>query len=186
MAKKVLVPIADGIEEIEAVCIIDILRRAEADVTVASVGDIQITARAGVKIVAEAKISDCKGEIYDLIALPGGLPGAEYLRDSSELIEMLKNQKRQGKFYAAICASPAVVLQYHGLLDGIGKATCYPSMADTLGGKGRKNERVVVDGNCITAQGPGVALEFGIKLVEMLFGREKAGQITDEMVMKKN
>jgi len=184
MAKKVLVPIADGIEEIEAVCIIDILRRAEADVTAASVGDIQITASRGVKIEADAKISDCKDKIYDLIALPGGLPGAEYLRDSSELIEMLKNQKRQGKLYAAICASPAVVLQHHGLLDGISKATCYPSMADKLGGKAR-NERVVVDGNCITAQGPGTAMEFGIKLVEMLFGREKAEMVADAMVMGK-
>ena len=93
MAKKVLIPIADGIEEIEAVCIIDILRRAEADVTVASVGNTQVTASRGVKIVADAKISDCLGQNYDLIVLPGGLPGAEYLRDSDDLFEMLKNQK---------------------------------------------------------------------------------------------
>lgn len=186
MAKRVLVPIAEGIEEIEAVCIIDILRRAEADVTVASVGDIQITASRGVKIVADVKISDCKDQSYDLIVLPGGLPGAEYLRDSGELIEMLKQQKQQGKLYAAICASPAVVLQYHGLLDGVSKATCYPSLADKLGDKARKDERVVIDGNCVTAQGPGVALEFGIELVEILFGREKAKQVADAMVMGRN
>ena len=185
MAKKVLVPIADGIEEIEAVCIIDILRRAEADVTVASVNDLQITASRGVKIVADAKMANCKDESYDLIALPGGLPGAEYLRDSGELVEMLKKQKQQGKLYAAICASPAVVLQHHGLLDGISKATCYPSLADKLGGKAQRNERVVVDGTCITAQGPGVALEFGIKLVEMLFGKAKAAAVADAMKMKK-
>ena len=185
MVKRVLVPIADGIEEIEAVCIIDILRRGQADVTVASVGDVQVTASRGVKIVADVKISDCIGQNYDLIALPGGLPGAEYLRDSSELVEMLKQQKQQGKLYAAICASPAMVFQHHGLLDGISKATCYPSLADELGSKARKNERVVVDDNCITGQGPGVALEFGIKLVEMLFGQEKAETVADEMVMKK-
>lgn len=185
MTKKVLVPIADGIEEIEAVCIIDILRRAESDVTVASVGNIQVTASRGVKIVADVKMSECIVQNYDLIALPGGLPGAEYLRDCDELVEMLKEQKQTGKFYAAICASPAVVLQYHGLLDGVNKATCYPSLADKLGDKAEKNGRVVVDGNCITGQGPGVAMDFGIKLVEMLLGRDKAGEIATAMIMGK-
>ncbi len=175
--------VADGIEEIEAVCVIDILRRAEADVTVASVGDLQVTASRGVKITADVTISECVGRDYDLIALPGGLPGAEYLRDCGELVEMLKKQKQQGKLYAAICASPAVVLQYHGLLDGISKATCYPSLADKLGDKARKDERVVVDGNCITGQGPGVAMEFGVKLVEVLFGKSKAAEVATAMVM---
>lgn len=185
MAKKVLVPIADGIEEIETVCIIDILRRAEADVTVASVGDIQILASRGVKIVADVKIDDCKGQNYDLIAVPGGLPGAEHLRDSSVLIEMLKEQKEQGRFYAAICASPAMVLQYHGLLDGISKATCYPSLAGELGDKADVSKGVVVDGNCITGKGAGVAMEFGLKLVEVLFGSAKADALADAMVMKR-
>ena len=151
--------------------------------TVASVGDsIKITASRGVKIAADTVIADCVGQSYDLIALPGGLPGAEYLRDSSELVEMLKQQKQRQGLIAAICASPAVVLQYHGLLDGV-KATCYPSLAAELGSSESVKQRVVVDGNCITAQGPGAALEFGIKLVEMLFGQNKAEAIADAMVM---
>ena len=90
MAKKVLVPIADGSEEIEAVCIIDTLRRAGAEVTVASVDKLQVTASRGVKLVADARIADCASQTYDCIALPGGMPGAEHLRDSAELIEMLE------------------------------------------------------------------------------------------------
>ena len=92
MAKKVLVPIADGSEEIEAVCIIDTLRRGGAELTVASVGKLQVTASRGVKIVADARIGDCVSQTYDCIALPGGMPGAEHLRDSVALIDLLKKQ----------------------------------------------------------------------------------------------
>ena len=97
MSKKVLVPIADGIEEIEAVCIIDVLRRAGADVTVASVDGLQVTASRGVKLVADVLITECADRIYDLIALPGGMPGAEHLRDSKELIGILKQQQKKGR-----------------------------------------------------------------------------------------
>jgi len=90
MSKQVLVPIADGTEELEAVCIIDVLRRAGASVTVASVGDLQITASRGVKLVADQKIADCVADKYDLIVLPGGIPGAEHLRDSKELEILLR------------------------------------------------------------------------------------------------
>ena len=89
MSKDVLVPIADGCEEIEAACIIDVLRRADADVTVASVGNLQVTASRGMKLVADKLISECVNDSYDLIALPGGMPGAERLRDSKELTELL-------------------------------------------------------------------------------------------------
>ena len=110
MNKKVLVAIAEGIEEIEAVCIIDVLRRADSDVTVASVGDsLQITASRGVVLVADELIGGCKDQTYDLIALPGGMSGAENLRDCTILTDMLKEQKKSGRYYAAICASPAVV-----------------------------------------------------------------------------
>ena len=81
MSKKVLVPIADGCEEIETACIVDILRRAEADVTIASVNNLQITASRGMKLIADKLISECVNDPYDLIVLPGGMPGAENLRD---------------------------------------------------------------------------------------------------------
>jgi 4-methyl-5(b-hydroxyethyl)-thiazole monophosphate biosynthesis len=182
MSKKVLVPVADGSEEIELVSIIDILRRAGAEVTAASVDGLQITASRGVKLVADRLISQCKAETYDLIALPGGMPGAEHLRDSGLLVDLLKRQREEGRLYAAICAAPAVVFQPHGLLAGK-KATCHPGRADTLENRAAVNSRVVVDGNCITSQGPGTAMEFALKLVELLLGKEKMKEVAGPLVM---
>ncbi|UCG14381.1 MAG: DJ-1/PfpI family protein [Deltaproteobacteria bacterium] len=182
MSKEVLVPIADGIEEIEAVCIIDVLRRAGATVTVASVGELQVTASRGVKLVADKPIADCLETTYDLVALPGGMPGAEHLRDSKELELILKRQLRQERFYSAICASPAVVLQHHGLLDRL-RATCHPNFVHHLDNTEEVESRVTVDGNCITSRGPGTALEFALKLVEVLYGEEKAKQVAAPMVV---
>ena len=179
MSKKVLVAIADGIEELEAVTIIDVLRRAKADVTVASVGNKQVTASRGVNLVADAVITDCVGNTYDLITLPGGMPGAEHLRDSKELIDLLKAQAASGRLYAAICASPAVILKPHGLLKGK-KATCYPSLLSELDNP--EQEKVVVDANCITSQGPATALEFALKLVELLFDKQKSNEVAKAML----
>ncbi len=180
MSKKVLVAIAEGIEELEAVTIIDVLRRTEADVTVASVGDKQVTASRGVNLVADTVISDCVGNVYDLIALPGGMPGAEHLRDSKELIEMLNEQAASGRLYAAICASPAVALKPHGLLKDK-KATCYPSLLLDLDNP--EQAKVVVDGNLITSQGPATALEFSLKLIEMLFDKQKSQEVANAMLV---
>ncbi len=182
MSAKVLVPIADGIEEIEAVTIIDVMRRAGADVTVASVGDLQVTASRGVKLTGDCLISDCSDSVYDLIALPGGMPGAEHLRDSNDLATILDRQRRAGRLYAAICASPAVVLQHHGLLADR-KATTHPSFVDRLDNTEQVESRVVVDGNCVTSRGPGTALEFALVLVELLFGEERATEIAGPMLV---
>ena len=182
MSRKILVPIANGSEEIEAVCIIDTLRRAEAEVTVASVGALSVAASRGVKIVADALIADCADETYDCIVLPGGMPGAEHLRDSAPLIAKLKEQKAAGRLYAAICASPAVVLKHHGLLDGV-RATCYPAFRDRLDPAYASNDRVVVDGHCITSQGPATAIDFALKLVEVLFGPDKAKEVGQAMLV---
>ncbi len=182
MASKVLVPVADGIEEIEAVCIIDILRRVGADVTVASVGAIEITASRSVKIVADSLLSACAETVYDMIVLPGGLPGANNLANCAELTAMLKAQRDSGRFYAAICASPAVVLEPAGLLRGK-RATCYPSMIAQLHDSSSADEPVVVDGNCITSQAPGTAIEFSLKLAELLFGSEAADKIASGLLV---
>ncbi len=184
MPKRVLVPIADGTEEIEAVCIIDVLRRAGASVTVASVGELQITASRGVKLVADQRIVDCLDVTYDLVVLPGGMPGAERLRDSKELHMILQDQRQGGRYYGAICASPAVVLRHHGLL-GQEAATCHPNFVNLLGNRDSAESRVVVAGNCVTSRGPGTALEFALKLVELLYGEKKAEEIAHAMVMAK-
>jgi len=183
MSKEVLVPIADGTEELEAVCIIDVLRRAGASVTVASVGDMQITGSRGVKLVADKRITDCIDDIYDLIVLPGGIPGAEHLRDSKELEMLLRQQQEQGRWYGAICASPAVVLQHHRLL-GQRRATCYPSYMDKLENGDTGASRVVVDNKCVTSRGPGTALDFSLKLVELLYGEEKEKEVAEAMVVE--
>jgi len=182
MTKKVLVPIADGTEEIEAVCIIDVLRRAEAEVVVASVGEKEVTCSRGVKIVADKLIGECLADTFDMIALPGGIPGAENLRDSADLITILKQQASGGGFFGAICAAPAVVLQTHGLLENR-QATTHPGFADQLVPNASIESRVVVDGNCITSRGPGTALEFALKLVEILYGKEKALEVGEPMVL---
>ena len=182
MSKTALVPIADGTEEIEAVCIIDVLRRAGVSVTVASVDQLQVTASRGTKLVADRPIGDCVGETYDLVALPGGMPGAEHLRDSKDLGTILRRQRQEGRLYAAICAAPVVVLQHHGLLEGR-RATCHPDFATQLHDAALVENRVVVDGPCITSRGPGTALEFALKLVELLYDGQKAQRIARRMMI---
>lgn len=182
MSRTALVPIADGTEEIEAVCIIDVLRRAGVSVTVAAVDQLQVVASRQTGLVADRLIGDCVGETYDLVALPGGMPGAEHLRDSRDLIQILKRQEREGRLYAAICAAPVVVLQHHGLLDGR-RATCHPDFADQLHNAEAVESRVVVDGPCITSRGPGTALEFALKLVELLYDEQEAQGIAGRMLV---
>ena len=183
MSKKVLVPIADGSEEIETACIVDVLRRADTAVTVASVGNLQVTGSRGMRFVADQLLSECVNDTYDLIVLPGGMPGAEHLRDSKELAELLKRQQQDKKLYAAICASPVVVFQYHGLL-GDRKATAYPSFTGSLRNAEAVDARVVVDGNCITSRAPGTAIEFSLTLVEMLYGGgQKAKEVAQSMLV---
>ena len=183
MHKKVLVPIANGMEELEVIGIIDTLRRAGANVTVASVQELQITGCCETKIIADKLISACTDEEYDLIVLPGGIPGAEYLRDSEELTQLLIKQAESGKYYAAICAAPVVVLQHHGLLKGK-EATVNPALVDKLKNKEAVEQRVVVDGNCITSRARGTVLEFSLQLVEILFGKEKAEELRITMLFR--
>lgn len=183
MSRSVLVPVADGCEEIETVCIIDVLRRAGAEVTVASVDSLEITASRGVKLVADSLIGACVEITYDLIVIPGGMPGAEHLRDSEVLIAMLKRQQSEGRLYGAICASPAVVFQHHNLL-GERRATTHPGFVDRLENCSAVESRVVIDGNCITSRGPGTAIEFALKLVEILYGEEKATEVARPLLSR--
>ena len=179
---RVLVPIADGTEEIEAVCIIDVLRRAGMDVTVASVGELQITASRGVNIVADCLIAECREKRYDLVVLPGGIPGAENLRDSPALTKILKAHRAADGWLAAICAAPAVVLTPHALLAGC-RATAHPNFVSQLEDQSSVAERVVVDGRCVTSRGPGTALEFALRLVALLCGDAKAEAVAAPMVL---
>ena len=184
MQKSVLVPVAEGTEELEAVAIIDILRRAGAAVTVASVsGSRQITASRDVVIIADTLIQDCVENEYDLIVLPGGIPGAPNLRDASDLIGMLKRQREKGKLFGAICASPAIVLDHHGLLEGH-RATCHPGfVTGEMNESHHVDERVVLDGNCLTSRGAGTAVEFALALVETLYDAEKRQEVAGSLAL---
>lgn len=178
-----LIPIADGSEDIESVTIIDVLRRAEVNVTVASVMPdqrLQIVASRGTRIVADTHINECLTQTWDLIALPGGLPGANHLRDCPVLITLLQQQKQSGRWFTAICASPAVVFAHHQLDTDL-QTTSHPGFTDQL--RHFRNQRVVIDRNCVTSQGPGTAIEFALTLVEVLLGKEKRDQVAAPMVL---
>jgi len=176
MTKQVLVPLAQGIEEMEAITIIDVLRRAGADVTAASVDELDILAARGTRIKADCLINDCMETFFDLIVLPGGIPGAENLKASAALEKLLKEQARSDKYYGAICASPAVVLHHHGLVRP-GAVTCHPGFTHMIDNGNTLDQPVVVDGNCITSRGAGTALAFSLRLVEILFSREKVEEV---------
>lgn len=180
--KNVLVAVADGTEEIEAVTVIDVLARAGAKVTVASVMNrLKVECSRGVKLEADCLITDALDRNWDMIVCPGGLPGAEHLSASEPLIRLLQRQADEGKSYAAICAAPALVLAKHGLLNGK-TATCYPTSKFTSSIDRYVSQRVVDDGNVITSQGPATAMPFSLKLVEELFGSEKAQQIKGDLL----
>jgi protein deglycase len=181
MNKKVLVPISDGSEEIEVCSIVNVLRRGGIDVTLASIRPIlKVTGSREIQIVADKLLSDCVDDVFDMIILPGGMPGAEYLRDSRDLTLMLEKQAKENRLYGAICASPAVVLAHHGLLAGK-KATAYPAFQKELPDKSTVNQVVVIDGNCITGQSPGTAIEFSLRVLEVLSGTDIAQKIRHDL-----
>lgn len=187
MTKQVLVPIADGSEEIETTCITDTLTRFGAKVTVASVkhdNDLVCTMSRGIKVVADCTIAEAADKDWDLVALPGGMPGAEHLRDSKPLIKLLKKQKNAGKQYAAICAAPAVVLASQNLVDDGAAATCYPAASFRAKIHNVSEDAVVVSDTMTTSQGPGTALAFALQLGENLYGKEMRDKIAKEMLTK--
>lgn len=183
MSATALIPVADGSEDIETVTLIDVLRRAGVEVTVASVtGKPGIVASRGTRIEADALIDDLVEDHFDLIVLPGGMPGAEALEANEKLIQKLQAQKAEGRLYGAICAAPAVALAPHGLLDDLA-ATGHPAFIDALPDKSRVEDRVVCDGQCLTSRGPGTALEFALALVEALCGQAKRDEVAAPMVI---
>ena len=180
---QVLIPIADGSEDIEAVTMIDVLRRAGAEVTVASVADggrLDVTCARGTRVTADTHIDACAEDQWDLVVLPGGLPGAEHLRDCAQLITIVRRQKQAGRLFGAICAAPQVALAHHGLLDDR-TATGHPGFRDKL--PKASAERVVRDGNCLTSQAPGTALEYSLALVEALFGTDLRNEVAAPMAV---
>jgi 4-methyl-5(b-hydroxyethyl)-thiazole monophosphate biosynthesis len=186
MSKKILVPIAPGSEEMEAITIIDILVRAGYEVTVASAdfeGALIMQASRGVTLTADCKLVDVADDEFDVIALPGGVGGSETFRDSTLLIEMIKQQKYDGRWVAAICAAPALVLQHHDIYPGA-LMTCHPAFQTHIPETLWRNKRVTIDvnHNLITSQGPGTALEFAMEIIIQLSGKAHAWSVAEPMV----
>jgi 4-methyl-5(b-hydroxyethyl)-thiazole monophosphate biosynthesis len=193
---SVLVPIANGSEDIEAITIIDVLRRGGVEVVVASVHDsLQITAARGCKIEADILLTDLEryqfadgsqygtGEaldesvMFDAIVLPGGLPGAEHLRDCELLVDILEKHDIHDAILAAICAAPALVFGTHGFVADK-QATCYPGFEDGLmGAEYISDQPVVMDENIMTSQGPATAMVFSLSLLANLIGYEKTQEV---------
>ena len=169
--KKVLVPLAPGFEEIETVTVVDILRRAGAQVVLAATEEGPIEGSRGVCVVPDTLIDQVDDRDFDLVVLPGGQPGTANLQKNETVKSIIKNMHQSKKQVAAICAAP-IVLQSAGILKNA-VTTSHPSVQDQLHEIEYSEERVVVDGQIITSRSPGTALEFALKLVEILFGRER-------------
>lgn len=183
MKKTVLIVLADGFEEIEAVTPIDVLRRAGLNVVIAGVGKKEITGAHDIKVSADVQIENY-AEIPDAVVLPGGMPGASNLQKSSAVNQLLQKMKNSNKIIGAICASPAVVLSPAGVLDGK-KATCYPGFESDFSPQVKvSQDRVVRDGLVTTSRGPGSALEFSLELVSQLVDEETANKLAQGMLLK--
>jgi len=180
--KKALIVFANGFEEIEAVSVVDILRRVDLDVTVAGLSGQEIKSARNVKVITDRALTEIK-EDYDAIIFPGGAAGAKNLSKSEKVKELIIKMNKESKLIAAICASPAIVLAPLGVLKGK-KATCYPGMESEFPKDvSFSNERVILDGNIITSRGPGTALLFGLKIVEVLVGKAKAERLQKDMLI---
>ena len=172
MSKRVLVPISTGFEEIEAVTVIDVLKRAGADVVVAGVDSDRVTGRSKITMIPDMSLDDALADgMYDLIVLPGGVPNAYTLRDDERIIKAVQQQADAGRRIAAICAAP-VALERAGLLAG-NRATSHPAMEKELKSAEYTEERVARSGNITTSRSAGTAMEFAFSLVKDLFGDAK-------------
>ncbi|MFG6655193.1 protein deglycase YajL [Scandinavium sp. M-37] len=187
MSASALVCLAPGSEEMEAVTTIDLLVRGGIKVTTASVasdGDLVITCSRGVKLLADAPLVEVADGDYDAIILPGGLKGAECFRDSPLLVETVKQFHRSGRIVASICAAAGTVLVPHEIFP-IGNMTGFPGLKETIPDDQWQDKRVVWDPrvNLLTSQGPGTSIDFGLKLIDLLVSREKAWEVSSQLVM---
>lgn len=165
---RVLVPLAQGCEELEAVTVIDILRRAGVEVVTAGLTPGPVRASRGVVILPDTTLDAVLAESFDMVVLPGGKEGAERLGEDPRVSELLQRMAAEGRFVAAICAAPAVLAQA-GLLEGR-QATAFPGILDRVPGLMHRAEAVVRDGTIVTSRGPGTALDFALELVRILKG----------------
>jgi 4-methyl-5(b-hydroxyethyl)-thiazole monophosphate biosynthesis len=182
--KKILIILAHGFEEVEAVTPIDILRRGGIDVIIAGVGESNIIGSHGIKIQCDTTIEQIDADDYDGVVIPGGLPGADNISESEEAGRFIESIYQGKKLVAAICASPSIVLSPLKILDGR-KSTGYPGFENRFSEFVElKTDKVVVDGNIITSKGPGTAADFSFAILEYLVGVEQAESVARAMLYK--
>ncbi len=181
---SVLIPLAPGFEDLEAVTLSDLLRRAGIEVVVAGLQRGLIQGSRGIRIEPDAYLDDVLTRDFDLIALPGGLPGAEHLRDDARVQALLRKMAAAGRYTTAICAAPMALAQA-GLLDGK-QATAYPGVLDglKLANTRSRSDAVVVDGKVVTSQGPGTAMDFALTLIELLTSKAMRHQVESGLVRR--
>ncbi len=182
--KTAVIVLAEGFEEIEAITPIDVLRRAGVEVIIAGVGTTDVKGSRGVRLTADTRLEDYTG-VPDMVILPGGLPGAENLKNSPAVSALVERVRKNDKIVAAICAAPALVLTGQaGMLEGK-KMTCYPGYEKDLNPNILfREDRVVLDGKLVTSRGPGTAMEFSLELVRQLVGDAMAKKLSDALLFK--
>lgn len=173
---KVYAYLAEGLEEVECLAVVDVLRRSGVDVTMVSItGAKEITGSHGIKFMADALFEEANSDAADVLFLPGGMPGTNHLKAHEGLKAAIEKANKQGRRVAAICAAPSV-LGSMGLLKGR-TATCYPGFEDQLTGVSYTSQGVVTDGNITTSRGLGYALDLGLELIRLLQGPQQAQKI---------
>ena len=181
MSLSVIVVLAEGFEEIEAVIPIDVLRRAGLNITTAGLSGRSVTGSHGIIITADQAWENVSALTPDVLVLPGGMPGSKNLGEHQGLRQLAQRVQSKNGYLAAICAAPAFTLAAWGLLAGR-RATCYPGCETQFPVDVRHEQAaVVVDGRVITASGPGAALDFSFKLVEVLINREAVDRLREQM-----
>ena len=177
---KVLVPLAQGCEEIEAITVIDILRRAGITVLSAGLDAQPVRASRGTVLIPDTTLEAALKQAFDMVVLPGGQPGSNNLNADARILALLNSMAKQDKYVAAICAAPSV-LATAGLLDGK-RATSFPGALDAFPGVQQHTAAVVEDGKFITSRGPGTAMDFALTLVERLAGKAKRQEVESGLV----
>lgn len=179
---RILVPLADGFEEVEAVAIVDVLRRAGLEVVTAGLAGDAATGSHGIRVGADAALDDLDLAGFDAVVLPGGMPGSQHLAEDERVLALVRRLAREDKTVAAICAAP-LVLAAAGALAGHA-FTSHPSVTARLPAGGSE-ERVVRSGGVFTSRGPGTALEFALALVEHFVGAETAAELARAMLVRR-
>lgn len=180
---RVLIPLAEGFEELEAVAVIDLLRRGGIEVVVAGLREGPVRASRGTVLHPDATLDAVMDQDFDMVVLPGGMPGVEHLRQDERVRSVLERQRNKNRYIAAICAAPSILAAY-GHLDGK-QATSNPKFKEqvAVGSVCYLEQAVVEDGEVITSRGPGTSIAFALALVERLAGAAKRQEVEAGLVL---